>query len=231
MLSRQWPMLPGHSGREARGAVSALTVSNPRGTELLDFSCAVLGLLVLSPVLLALAIAIKLTSPGPALFCSVRIGQNARPFTLYKFRSMVDGAQAIGPAITAAHDQRLTPVGAVIRRLKLDELPQLLNVLKGDMSLVGPRPEVPSYVALYSRDQLAVLDAKPGITSPASLEYRDEAEQLTGHDWENRYASQVMPAKLALDADYLSRRTVGSDILVILRTIGSLVRDRRGRAD
>lgn len=209
--------------------MNALVLTNPRGTRLLDVSCAGFGLLVLSPLLLALATVIKLTSPGPALYRSVRVGQNARPFTLYKFRSMVEGAQAIGPAITAAHDRRLTPVGATIRRLKVDELPQLINVLKGDMSLVGPRPEDPRYVALYSREQLAVLDAKPGITSPASLQYRDEAEQLTGPDWEDRYVSQVMPVKLALDADYLSGRTVGSDILVILKTVSSLMRDHRKR--
>ncbi len=181
------------------------------------------------PLLLALAVAIRLTSPGPALFRSTRVGRNARPFTLYKFRSMTEGAQSVGPAITSAEDPRITPLGRKLRRTKLDELPQLLNVLRGEMSLVGPRPEDPSYVALYSREQLAVLDAKPGITSPASLCYRSEETQLTGDDWEDHYIREVMPAKLAIDRDYLRVRTPWSDVRVVLETIASLMgRDDQG---
>jgi lipopolysaccharide/colanic/teichoic acid biosynthesis glycosyltransferase len=188
------------------------------GVRCLDLLGAGTGLVLLSPVLLSIAAIIRLTSAGPALFRCARVGQNGRSFTLYKFRSMIVGAPALGPAITPAEDPRVTPVGKVIRQLKLDELPQLLNVLKGDMSLVGPRPEDPRYVALYSREQLAVLKARPGMTSPASLRYRDESALLTGEDWNDRYVREVMPTKLAIDSEYLSRRTPWSDLVVILQT-------------
>ncbi len=204
---------------EFRRPAPRVFAGNRAGIRCLDVVGAAGGLVLLSPLLLILALAIRLTSPGPALFRSARVGRNGRPFTLYKFRSMVAGAQALGPAITPAGDSRVTPIGARLRRLKLDELPQLLNVLKGDMSLVGPRPEDPKYVALYSPEQRAILEAKPGITSPASLTYRDEETQLTGEDWESFYVRQVMPAKIAIDRAYLSRRTVWSDVKVIVSTI------------
>lgn len=187
-----------------------------------DVAGAGIGLLVLWPLLLVLGIAVMLSSPGPALFRCIRMGRNHRSFTMYKLRTMVSDAPTFGPAITAAGDPRVTPLGASLRRLKLDELPQLLNVLRGDMSLVGPRPEDPSYVALYSREQLAVLEARPGMTSPASLCYRDEETELRGQDWEEHYIRQIMPAKLAVDGEYLKRRTVWSDLHVILATVGLL---------
>jgi lipopolysaccharide/colanic/teichoic acid biosynthesis glycosyltransferase len=193
------------------------------GTRALDLLGAATGLLLLSPLLLTIAAAIKLTSPGPALFRSTRVGRNGRPFSLYKFRSMTEGAENIGPAITPAEDPRITPLGKELRRMKLDELPQFLNVLWGDMSLVGPRPEAPSYVALYSREQLEILEAKPGMTSPASLHYRSEETQLVGEDWEEHYVNEVLPAKLAADAEYLRARTVWSDVRVILQTVTSLM--------
>jgi lipopolysaccharide/colanic/teichoic acid biosynthesis glycosyltransferase len=197
------------------------------GVRCLDLVGSGIGLLLLWPLLLIVAVLIRVTSPGPALFRATRVGRDTRPFTLYKFRSMTDWAQASGPAITSAGDPRVTPVGGVLRRLKLDELPQLLNVLKGEMSLVGPRPEDPSYVALYSRDQLRLLDARPGMTSPASLCYKDEEAQLTGEDWEDYYICEVMPAKLAIDGEYLRRRSVLSDVRVIAATIGTLLRHDR----
>ena len=212
-----------HSPSEDHGSGPSCAWANRAGTRSLDLFGAGIGLLLLSPFLLAVAAAIRLTSPGPALFRAIRIGRGARPFILYKFRSMTDGAANMGPAITSAADPRITPLGRTLRRLKLDELPQLLNVLKGEMSLVGPRPEDPSYVALYSREQLAILDAKPGLTSPASLCYRSEETQLTGDDWEDHYVGEVMPAKLAIDGDYLRRRTAWSDLRVILGTIASLL--------
>ena len=175
-----------------------------------------------SPLLLMLALLVKLTSRGPVLFRSKRIGLQGRPFLLLKYRSMTPGADSLGPAITSAGDPRVTRVGEFLRRLKLDELPQLINVLQGDMSLVGPRPEDPSYVALYSRDQLSILEAKPGMTSPASLRYRDEASELTGDDWESHYIREVMPAKLAIDQKYIANRTVWSDVSVILMTIAGV---------
>ncbi len=189
----------------------------------LDVVGAVVGLCLASPLLAGVALAVKLTSPGPALFRATRVGLRGRPFKLFKFRSMAVGAETQGAAITVAADPRVTPVGQVIRKWKLDELPQFLNILKGEMSLVGPRPESPRYVAQYSRDQLAVLEAKPGMTSPASLQYRDEASQLTGEDWESHYIHEVMPAKLAIDLDYIQKRTVWTDIGLIVGTVWALV--------
>lgn len=193
-------------------------------TRCFDLFGAGIGLLLLWPLLLAIALVVKLTSPGPAFFRSTRIGHRGRPFTLYKFRSMIDESEATGPAITAAGDPRVTPIGKTLRRLKLDELPQLLNVLRGEMSLVGPRPENPCYVALYSREQLQILDVKPGMTSPASLMFRNEEELLTGEDWENRYLHEVMPLKLAIDCEYARRRSILSDLRVIFATFAALWR-------
>ncbi len=188
----------------------------------LDLLGAVIGLTMLSPLLLVLAAVVKLTSPGPVLFRSLRMGLGGRPFVLLKYRSMVPAAPTLGPAVTSANDPRITTFGRVLRQLKFDELPQLINVLRGHMSLVGPRPEDPAYVARYSREQLAILDVKPGITSPASVRYRDEAAQLTGDDWQTRYLTEVMPAKLAIDLEYVTGRTVWSDLRLIVSTIASL---------
>jgi len=177
------------------------------------------GLIILSPLLLGIALAVRLTSPGPALYRARRVGQHGEEFTLYKFRSMVANADRQGPGITAAQDRRITRVGRFLRRTKLDELPQLLNVLRGDMSLVGPRPEDPRYVALYTPEQRRILDYRPGITSMASLTYRNEERLLAGEDWERVYVEQVLPAKLAIDLEYARRANLRRDIALILRTV------------
>lgn len=187
--------------------------------RLLDVVAAAAGLALLSPLFLAIAAAIKLDSPGPVFYRARRVGRYGQEFRLYKFRSMVADADRRGPGITAAGDRRVTRVGRFLRRTKLDELPQLINVLKGEMSLVGPRPEDPRYVALYTPEQRRVLEARPGITSAASLAFRHEEQLLSGPDWEQVYRTQVMPAKLALDLDYLDRRTLASDLALIWRTI------------
>lgn len=192
--------------------------------RLIDLTAATLGLLLLSPLLLLLALLVKLTSPGPVFYRATRIGRGGQPFRLYKFRTMQAGADKAGPAITAGGDPRVTPLGRLLRRTKLDELPQLINVLRGQMSLVGPRPEDPRYVALYTPDQRRVLEVRPGITSAASLAYRHEEQLLAGQNWETVYRHQVMPAKLALDLAYLARRTVWSDLLLIIRTVLALFR-------
>jgi lipopolysaccharide/colanic/teichoic acid biosynthesis glycosyltransferase len=192
--------------------------------RIIDAAASGIGLIVLSPLFLLIALAIKLTSPGPVFYRSMRVGRNGAPFRIYKFRSMVSDADKRGPGITAAGDPRITPVGRLLRRTKLDELPQLINVLKGEMSLVGPRPEDPRYVALYTDEQRQVLRVRPGITSAASLAYRHEEQILSGVDWETQYRQQVMPAKLALDLEYLSRRTVASDLALIWRTVTALFR-------
>lgn len=187
--------------------------------RLIDFIVAFVGLLLLSPVIGVLALLIKLDSPGPVFYRGRRIGKEGEPFYLYKFRSMYINADKQGPGITTSGDSRITRIGSFLRRTKLDELPQLLNVLLGEMSLVGPRPEDPRYVALYTPAQRFILNAKPGITSAASLAYRHEEKLLAGPNWEVTYRTQVLPAKLSIDLEYLAKRTLLSDFYLILRTI------------
>jgi len=187
-----------------------------------DGVIALLGLLVVSPLFLLVAPILKLDSPGPVFYRAERIGKDGVPFHLYKFRSMVADADRRGPGITAEGDRRVTRVGAFLRRTKLDELPQLINVLKGEMSLVGPRPEDPRYVARYTPEQRQVLAVRPGITSAASLAYRHEEQLLSGEDWETIYRTKVLPDKLATDLAYLEQRTLGSDLKLILRTIAAV---------
>jgi lipopolysaccharide/colanic/teichoic acid biosynthesis glycosyltransferase len=183
-----------------------------------DLVLSSVGLLLLSPLLLAIAVWVKLDSPGPVFFRQERIGRHGVPFRIHKFRTMVHGKQ--GALITVGADRRITRAGVFLRRAKLDELPQLIDVLKGDMSLVGPRPEVPRYVALYPADLRAkVLSVRPGITDIASLEYRDESERLArATDPEHEYVHVVMPAKLQLAAHYVDCASLAFDLRLILRT-------------
>jgi len=198
-----------------------LDVADAALRRLLDVTVAGMLLLVLAPLLGVLALLVRATSTGPALFRQIRVGRNGRPFVLLKLRTM--RADAPGPVITAGGDPRITRFGAWLRRTKLDELPQLWNVLRGDMSLVGPRPEVPHYVALYTAAQRAVLLARPGLTDPASLAWADEAARLARFAEPDRaYADVVLPQKLALSLTYLERRTVWSDLAVVMRTVGHL---------
>lgn len=193
-------------------------------TRSFDLLAASLGLLVLSPLLVFIGLLIRLTSPGPALFKQQRVGRGGRPFYIYKFRTMRHDAEAVGGQLTVGGDPRITRVGAVLRRFKLDELPQLINVVLGDMALVGPRPEVPRYVALYDARQRDVLRVRPGITDPASVAFRDENRLLAASsDPECTYVEQVMPAKLAMNLEYLERRTLLSDVAVIWRTLRRIV--------
>lgn len=205
------------------------SVRLPSGGRLLrkrafDIVCAALGLLVLSPVLLMCALLVGLTSPGGVLFRQERMGRDGVPFTIYKFRSMrKDNA---GLKISTSSDSRITPVGRVLRKTKLDELPQLWNVLKGDMSFVGPRPEVREYTDLYTDEQRQVLLLRPGITGLASIRYRNENDLLSASTDPNRtYIEEVMPAKLALDLEYIPRACVSYDIKLILETLVTVVRD------
>lgn len=189
-----------------------------------DLFAAGMGLLVLSPLLAIIALLIRVTSPGPALFHQQRVGRDGRPFSIYKFRTMLHDAEAVGGQLTVRGDPRITPLGAILRRFKIDELPQLINVVKGDMALVGPRPEVPRYVARYDARQRDVLRVRPGITDPASVAFRDENRLLAASsDPERTYVEEVMPAKLAMNLEYLERRTFLSDIAVIVRTLRRIV--------
>jgi lipopolysaccharide/colanic/teichoic acid biosynthesis glycosyltransferase len=187
-----------------------------------DLTVSTAALLILSPLLVTLALLVKLTTPGPVFYRAIRVGRNGTTFNLLKFRSMVVNADKIGPAVTGATDPRVTPIGRFLRRSKLDELPQLVNVLRGQMSIVGPRPEDPRYVALYTDAQRKILSVRPGITSPASVAYRNEEAILTGADWERTYIRHVMPAKLAIDLDYVGRDSLRRDMRVILETLRGL---------
>ena len=192
--------------------------------RLFDFVAALIGLIVLSPLFLITSLLIKLISPGPIFHRGERAGLNGKSFRLYKFRTMILNAATLGPGITARNDPRVTAVGRFLRSTKVDELPQLINVLKGDMSLVGPRPEDPRYVAEYTAEQRRVLTVRPGITSPASLVYRDEEKLLSDSDWEKEYRAKILPTKLAIDLAYISNRTILSDLFVIVRTLLSVCR-------
>lgn len=197
---------------------------------------AVLVLIVGAPLILALAIVVKATSRGPALFRQERVGRAGRPFTLLKLRSMrtaIPGdADAPASAVTAAGDRRITRVGRLLRATKLDELPSLWNVARGDMSLVGPRPEVPQYVDLEDARWRLALTARPGLTDPATLALRDEEELLarraaSAEEREHFYREEVLPYKLRLAGEYLRRRTPWSDVGVLLRTAWAIVRPGR----
>jgi lipopolysaccharide/colanic/teichoic acid biosynthesis glycosyltransferase len=186
--------------------------------RLFDVLIAAFALFICAPLFLALAILIKLDSRGPVFFRGTRVGKDGVLFSIYKFRTMVSDAAQRGAGITTRNDPRITRVGKFLRRSKLDELPQLWNVLRGEMSLVGPRPEDPRYLRYYSPAQRAVLRATPGITSVASLAFRHEEQMLEGAAWEETYIQRVLPAKLDLELAYLQRRTFWSDLAVLGRT-------------
>ena len=183
-----------------------------------------LGLLVLSPLFAVVAVWIKLDSPGPVFYRQIRVGRNNRDFRLFKFRSMRVGSDSKGLITVGGHDPRVTRSGYFIRKYKLDELPQLINVLIGDMSLVGPRPEVRKYVDMYTPEQLHVLDVRPGITSLASIRYRNENELLDrAEDPDRCYVEEVMPDKLRIDLEYVADRSFAYDLKLIFRTFWEVV--------
>jgi len=188
-----------------------------------DLFLAVLGFFVTAPLIWFISGAIKLDSAGPAFFRQVRVGRGGKAFHLVKLRTMVDNASRIGLTITVGGDLRITRLGYLLRRTKLDELPQLFNVLNGDMSFVGPRPEVPKYTALYSTEQRKVLGLLPGITDPASIKFRNESELLGQvNDPEQRYTNSIMPEKIAINLDYSQRATIWTDFKVIVKTLKCL---------
>jgi lipopolysaccharide/colanic/teichoic acid biosynthesis glycosyltransferase len=184
---------------------------------------AALLLLVFSPVLLVVAILVKLSSPGPVLFRQQRVGKNGHLFWIYKFRSM--SVNNVGPSVTSGTDSRITPIGRFLRKFKFDELPQLFNVFKGDMSLVGPRPEVQKYVDHYTEAEREALSVPPGITGLTQLEYRDEEKLLAGReDVERFYIDVVMRQKLEIDLRYVRTRTFWGDFKILLQTLVAIVR-------
>lgn len=196
--------------------------------RLFDIFASLIGLILLLPVLLIIAVAIKLDSRGPVFYRGERLGKNSVPFRIFKFRTMVAGAPQRGGGLTHRDDPRVTRVGKFLRRTKLDELPQLIDVLRGTMSLVGPRPEDPRYLSHYSARQRQVLTVRPGITSIASIRYRREEELLAPSDWEKLYIESILPAKLDIELRYLSTRSFGQDLLILLATPFSIFRDSPG---
>lgn len=198
-----------------------IRTDNTRGRlmqRLFDWVCAAVGLVLLSPLLAGLALLIVALDGVPVFFHQVRVGRNGRPFRIWKFRTMRAGSS--GRPITSAGDERITAIGAVLRKYKLDELPQLFNVLRGEMSVVGPRPEVPEYVCLDSAIWQEVLQARPGITDLASLVYRNEEDLLRAKpDAEAHYRDYLQPRKLALNLIYLNTRNLWRDLRLILSSI------------
>lgn len=188
--------------------------------RIFDFILSLLGVIILSPIFIIVSVAIKIDSKGSILFLQKRVGRFGKEFDIYKFRTMVTDAEKLGKQITIGKDNRITKVGVFLRKFKIDELPQLFNVLKGDMSLVGPRPEVPKYVDLYNEEQRKVLNIRPGITDMASLRYKDENDILGKVDNpEEYYINVIMKDKLSLNLEYIEKSNVFFDIYLIVKTI------------
>lgn len=192
--------------------------------RLFDLAFTVPGLFLLAPLFLVIGLFIKLDSPGPVFFRQVRLGRQGKPFRIYKFRTMVDKRATAGIKITPQRDARITRAGRLLRNYKLDEFPQLINVLKGEMSLVGPRPEVPEYVREYPADARAVvLSVPPGITDLASIEYRDESLLLgNAGDPEQFYITRILPVKVAYYAAYAREHNLALDLKIVLKTFRAL---------
>jgi len=200
--------------------------------RVVDFTCASLGLAVLSPVLGIVALAVRLSDGGPVLYRGLRTGLEGRPFRMLKFRTMAVDAERTGVTATADDDPRITPVGRFLRKYKLDELPQLVNVLVGEMSLVGPRPEVPQYTALFTPEEQAILSVRPGITDWASLWDVDEGGALAGsEDPERVYLEKIRPEKVRLQLKYVRERTFGMDLKILILTLWALLAGRRRRPE
>lgn len=192
--------------------------------RLIDLFGAGVGLILLSPLLFVIVLWVSLETPGGVFYRQTRVGKHGQHFRLFKFRSMFIGSDTAG-LLTVGRDHRITSSGFLLRRYKLDEVPQLLNVLRGEMSLVGPRPEVPKYVSLYTEEQRHVLSVKPGLTDWASLKYFDENRLLAESDEpELTYIHKVMPDKLALNLDYINRRTIWQDLRIICLTVIRIAR-------
>lgn len=203
-----------------------MTTHQPtRAKRAADVILASIGLVLLSPFLTAIALAVKLASPGPVLYRGARAGRGGTPFSILKFRTMVVDAELLGGSATADDDPRLTRIGTFLRKWKLDELPQLLNVLKGDMSLVGPRPELPRLVATYSPEERRVLAVRPGITDWASIWDIDEGAALRSQvDAEAAYRAFILPAKLRLQLLYVDNQSCKEDVRILFHTAMRLLR-------
>lgn len=203
-----------------------MTTSSKISKRIFDILFSSIGLILISPILLVISIIIKITSEGPILFKQVRVGKDNKDFKILKFRTMIVDADKKGLKITVKDDPRITKIGKLLRKTKLDELPQLFNVLLGDMSFVGPRPEVRKYVDLYTEEQKQVLSVRPGITDLASIKYRNENELLDqSSNPEETYINEIMPSKLKINLDYVKNINLVNDIKLILLTIKTVIKD------
>lgn len=192
--------------------------------RLFDIIFSTLGIIILSPIFLLLWFTIKIESHGPALFMQTRVGKNNKDFKLIKFRSMYLNSESFGQLTVGMRDSRITNVGYTLRKYKLDELPQLLNVLKGDMSLVGPRPEVRKYVNIYTPEQMMVLEVSPGITDYASIQFINENQLLANaENPDEYYINNIMPKKLEMNLQYIKSNNPFKDIILILKTIFKII--------
>ena len=192
----------------------------------MDVALSAAGLVALSPVIAFTAIRIKREDGGPVFYKAPRVGKDGRAFRMFKFRTMVVNADRIGGPSTANDDPRLTRVGHMIRRYKLDEIPQLINVVRGDMSLVGPRPEVQHYVDMYTPEERAILSVRPGITDWASIRYRNEGEILKGStDPEQAYMEKIRPGKIRLGLDYVKRQSLWTDVKILAQTARAVFKE------
>lgn len=192
--------------------------------RIFDIFVSAVALIILSPFFLIIALIIIVGSPGPVFFLQERVGKNSIPFKIIKFRTMITDAEKYGKQLTVGNDARITKIGKLLRATKLDELPQLINIFIGSMSFVGPRPEVPRYVALYNNQQKTILSVKPGLTDLASIEYRHESERLAeAEDPEHTYIHEIMPHKIELNQKYIATISVFHDIIILCKTVWAVL--------
>ncbi len=201
-----------------------LKVLYPAVKRLSDILISIIGLIILSPLFLIIGFLVIISSPGPVFFMQERVGKNWKPFRIIKFRTMVEGAPKLGPGISSCNDPRITALGGVLRKFKLDEIPQLINVLKGDMSIVGPRPEVPKYANYYNKEYSIILKIKPGISDYASIAYKNEASLIPLIcDCEKFYLTEIMPKKIDLYNRYLNEIGFLTDLKIIFATLKAVI--------
>ena len=193
----------------------------------LDIIVSISGLVIIAPLLIAVAIAIKVSSPGPVFYRGIRTGRWGREFRIFKFRTMVVDAESLGGPSTGLNDARVTKLGRILRRYKVDEIPNLMNVLVGQMSLVGPRPEVPQYTSLYEGDEKLILEVRPGITDLSSLQFIDLASHIGADDIDENFEQHVLPEKNRLRVKYVKTRSFAGDLRIMLATITRIVRGNR----
>lgn len=192
--------------------------------RMFDFFCALAGFLMLSPLFLLIGIAIKINSPGPVLYKGRRIGRHGTPFYMFKFRTMVVNAEKIGGSSTAENDPRITKIGSFLRKSKLDEIPQLLNIIRGEMSLVGPRPEVEEYTSMYTDEEKLILSVRPGITDYSSIQFRNLNTILAGsEDPDKHYRDVIRPVKNQLRLQYVRKQSFMEDLKIIFKTLYAVI--------